>query len=143
MAVVARIAAVFFAYVLACIAGAIVFTLGLLAWQWNEFAWLASPGHLAAFEIAITAVIFAVIALPPAALVIALGEGFALRSSLFYAVIGGALALAAAFGLNMADYVDASAAPAARVREVLAATGIAGGLVYWLVAGRRAGMWHR
>jgi hypothetical protein len=29
----------------------------------------------------------------------------------------------------------------AREREVLAASGIAGGLVYWLFAGRKAGVW--
>jgi hypothetical protein len=31
----------------------------------------------------------------------------------------------------------------AREREVLAASGIAGGLVYWVFAGRKAGSWKR
>ena len=59
------------------------------------------------------------------------------------ALIGGALALALAYGLDFAGYVGApDAVDVAREREVLAAAGIAGGLVYWLFAGRSAGSWN-
>ena len=37
--------------------------------------------------------------------------------------------------------LDISAPFYDRNREVFAAAGIAGGLVYWLIAGRRAGAW--
>ena len=72
---------------------------------------------------------------------IALAEGLALRSILVYGVIGAALALVMAYGLDFAGYVVAPDSPFAREREVLAAAGIAGGFVYWLFAGRNAGAW--
>ena len=51
------------------------------------------------------------------------------------------LALALSYGLDFGGYVGAPGSYLAREREVLAASGIAGGLVYWLIAGRRAGFW--
>ena len=81
------------------------------------------------------------IAMLPALLVIALAEGFAWRSILVYAALGGVLALALGYGLDFGGYVGAPGSHLAREREVLAASGIAGGLVYWLIAGRRAGFW--
>ena len=43
------------------------------------------------------------------------------------------------YGIDFAGYVGDPDGFLAREREVLAASGIAGGLVYWLFAGRRAG----
>ncbi len=77
----------------------------------------------------------------PALLVIALTEGFALALVVLYGVLGGALALALAYGIDFAGYVAAPDSDLAHEREVLAASGIAGGLVYWLFAGRKAGSW--
>jgi len=82
-----------------------------------------------------------VLACIAASLVIALAEGLALRSAVVYGVIGAALSLAMAYGLDFAGYIASSEGDLARNREVFAAAGIAGGLVYWLIAGRRAGAW--
>ena len=81
------------------------------------------------------------IAMMPALLVIALAEGFALRSSLIYAALGGVLALSLSYGLDFAGYSGDRGSPLVHEREVLAAAGIAGGFVYWLFAGRKAGSW--
>ena len=138
MAIIGRIVMVFVGYGLACLAAAIVFTIGTLAPAWDD---LASPDLQSAVLWSIVAVAAAFIwamALLPALLVIALAEGLALRSSVLYAVLGGALALALGFGLDFAGYI--SAPDLAHEREVLAAAGIAGGLVYWLFAGRNAGL---
>jgi hypothetical protein len=70
-----------------------------------------------------------------------LAEGLALRSAVIYGVIGALLALAMAYGLDFAGYIATVDGDLARNREVFAAAGIAGGLVYWLIAGRRAGAW--
>ncbi len=78
----------------------------------------------------------------PTLLVIIIAEGLALRSVVVYGVIGGALALALAFGLDFAGYSAPAGIDIAREREVFAAAGIAGGLVYWLFAGRNAGVWR-
>ncbi len=137
-------------YVLACIAASLVLTLGTLAPEWSDLGQAGlSPDLQSAAVWSVTAVgaavIFAV-AMLPTLLVIAIAEGLALRSAIVYGVIGGALALAAAYGLNSYGFEFAgNAGPAgpdfAREREVIAAAGIAGGLVYWLFAGRKAGSW--
>jgi hypothetical protein len=48
------------------------------------------------------------------------------------------LALILVYGLDFTAYVGSVFV---REREVVAAAGIAGGLVYWLFAGRGAGAW--
>ena len=47
----------------------------------------------------------------------------------------------AAYGLDFGGYITAPDSDFNREREVFAASGIAGGLVYWLFAGRKAGAW--
>jgi hypothetical protein len=141
-----RIVMMIAGYIWACIAAAVVLTLGTLMPQWND---VAPPGTLppdiqsAALWtiVAVSALIIFAMAMLPALLVIALTEGFALRSIVLYGAIGGAVALALAYGLDFAGYVAAAGSGLAREREVFAAAGIAGGLVYWLFAGRRAGIW--
>jgi hypothetical protein len=141
MAAVLRLMAVLLAYVLACIAASIVLTIGTLTPQWDEFAQLGLQTTVVAPVIGVGAAVIATIAMLPALLVIALAEGFAWRSSIVYAVLGCVLALALSYGLDFAGYIGDPDSPLAREREVIAAAGIAGGFVYWLFAGRKAGFW--
>jgi hypothetical protein len=138
MALLGRIVMVFVGYGLACIAAALVFTIGTLTPAWDDLASLGLPSAALWPIVGVAAVFIWGMALLPALLVIVLAEGFALRSSVLYAVLGGALALALCFGLDFAGYI--AAPELAREREVLGAAGIAGGLVYWLFAGRNAGL---
>jgi hypothetical protein len=147
MSVIARIIMAFLGYGFACIAAALVLTLGSLAPNWNEVVTPLWPDGAAFQSIALWSVtgiaaviIFSVVFLP-AFLVIALAEGLALRSAVIYGVVGALLALAMAYGLDFAGYIATSEGDLAHNREVFAAAGIAGGLVYWLIAGRRAGAW--
>ncbi len=153
MVVLYRIMMMVAGYSAACIAASLVLTFGTLAPQWTDVAQTVPPDIQSIAVWSVTAVgaavIFAV-AMLPTLLVIAIAEGLALRSPVVYGVIGGALALAAAYGLNSygfefagnAGNAASSAGPDfAREREVIAAAGIAGGLVYWLFAGRKAGSW--
>jgi hypothetical protein len=87
------------------------------------------------------ALIIFVVGILPMLLIIVIVEGFALRSVVIYGVIGGVLALVMAYGLDFANYIAVPGSDLAREREVFAAAGIAGGLVYWLFAGRKAGAW--
>lgn len=73
----------------------------------------------------------------PALAVIVLGEVGRIRSWLFY-MIGGGVALACAPLLANISAQEAIVVPATTVWQVLAAAGFAGGLMYWLVAGRNA-----
>jgi hypothetical protein len=147
MTVLFRIMMMFIGYVWACIAASLVLALGTLTPQWNAFFasfGLQSPQAQSAAMwtvVGLGALAIFAIGLLPALLIIVITEGFALRSVVIYGVIGGALALTMAYGLNFGDIIAAADSGASREREVFAASGIAGGLVYWLFAGRRAGSW--
>ena len=141
MAVMVRIVAVIVAYGFACITASLVFTIGTLTPQWEDWSSLGLPPALLWIAVTIGAAIFAGVAVLPALLIIVLTEGFGWRSSLVYAALGGVLALTLGYGIDFAGYIDEPGSGFAREREVFAAAGIAGGLVYWLIAGRNAGIW--
>jgi hypothetical protein len=146
MTVLGRIVMALLGYALACVAASLVLTIGSFAPDWNELTRLgmdsAAAQSAALWWISgVAAIIIFSVGFLPACLVIALAEGLALRSAVIYGVIGAALALAMAYGLDFAGYPAAPDGDLARNREVFAAAGIAGGLVYWMIAGRRAGAW--
>jgi hypothetical protein len=149
MTVLFRLTMMFVGYVWACIAAALVLALGTLTPQWDDlFAALglqsAQIQSAAMWAIVgLAALVIFVVGFLPTLLVIVITESFALRSIVVYGVIGAALALAMGYGLDFAGYVAAPGSDLAREREVFAAAGIAGGLVYWLFAGRNAGAWNR
>ncbi len=149
MVVLYRIMMMVVGYSAACISASLVLTLGTLAPEWSDIGQTVPPDIQSVAVWSATAVGAAVIfgiAMLPTLLVIAIAEGLALRSPIVYGVIGAALALAAAYGLNSFGFGFTGKAGAvgpdfAREREVIAAAGIAGGMVYWLFAGRKAGSW--
>jgi len=147
MVVLFRLMMMFVGYMLACVAASLVLALGTLAPEWNElfasFGLQSSEAQSAAMWmiVGLGALIIFAVGLLPMLLIIVIVEGFALRSVVVYGVIGGALALVMAYGLDFVNYVAVPGSDLAREREVFAAAGIAGGLVYWLFAGRKAGAW--
>jgi hypothetical protein len=150
MTALSRLVMMLVGYTCACIAASAVLTLGTLAPDWNDLQTfgqsLGQSGDVPTVVLWVTigigaAIIFA-IGFFPTLLAIILAEGFKLRSIVVYGVIGAALALAAVYGLDFGGYVTAPNADMMHEREVFAAAGIAGGLVYWLFAGRRAGVWN-
>jgi hypothetical protein len=141
MAVLVRIMMVSLAYILGCVAAAIILTIGTLTPVWDEFVSSGMSTLVVWSAVGVLSAIVAGVAFMPALLIVALTEGFAWRSSILYAALGGALALALSYGFDFAGYVGEPGSPLAREREVFAAAGIAGGFVYWLFAGRKAGSW--
>jgi hypothetical protein len=73
----------------------------------------------------------------PALVVVIIGEVARIRSWLYY-MIGGGLAVGLLPLLTRAGAPDMFASPPAALWQVLATAGFAGGLVYWLIAGRTA-----
>jgi hypothetical protein len=145
MSVVARILMIVFSYVLACIAGAALVTFGLLALDWDNLSQAGLLSVAIVVIIIVAATIMGVVGALPTALIVVIAEAFAWRSVLFYAAAGGALALALSYGFGLPSGIDDIVQPGvylAQERQLLAASGIAGGLVYWLFAGRRAGSWR-
>ena len=141
MVIILRILVVMVAYILACVAASIVLTIGTLTPQWDDLSSLGLPSAVLWWVVGVGAAFIVAVATPPALLVIALAEGFAWRSSLVYAALGGVLALSLSYGLDFAGYVGEPGSSLAGEHEVIAAAGIAGGFIYWLLAGRRAGAW--
>jgi hypothetical protein len=143
MTVIIRILAVIFAYVVACLGAAIVLTMGTLMPQWNDLTSSEPQTFVLWSVVAVATAMIAGTAMLPTLLIVALTEAFAWRSSLVYAALGGVIALALSYGADFAGYLGEAGRDLAHQREVLAAAGIAGGLVYWLFAGRNAGVWKR
>jgi hypothetical protein len=139
MAIIARLFVVMIGYVLACVAASVVLTVGTLTPQWEQMAPQGMPAAAIWAVVGLGAAVIGGTAMLPALLVIALAEGFAWRSVLVYGVLGGVLALALTYSIDFAGYGRGPDGVLAHEHEVLAASGIAGGLVYWLVAGRKAG----
>jgi hypothetical protein len=141
MAIISRLFVVVVGYLLACIAASIVLTLGTLTPNWNQMVPEGMPTVAIWAVVGLGAAIIGGTAMLPALLLIAITEGFAWRSVVLYGVLGGVLALALTYGIDFAGYVRGPDSMLAHESEVLAASGIAGGLVYWLFAGRKAGSW--
>jgi hypothetical protein len=140
LAVIFRFFVVLFAFWIATIAAAAVLVLGPSApdlpqgdaWAFIWFLILTTSAFVAAFSFA------------PAAVVILVAESFSLRSVLVHAAAGGAIGLFCGYTLGFVEY-----APQFRIDtpfgtnfELMAAAGIAAGLVYWLIAGRTSGSWR-
>lgn len=141
MAIIVRLLTVTLAYVLACIAASVVLTVGTLTPQWSEIAPQGMPSVALWAVVGVGSAVIGAMAVLPSFLIIALAEGFAWRSIVLYGAIGGVLALALTYGIDFAHDLGGPDNAVMHEQEVLAASGIAGGLVYWLFAGRKAGAW--
>lgn len=140
MALIARIFVVFFSLMAACLAAAFAFAAALLVPEWQGFSSPEMRHGVLSVMVGFSAIFIGAYALLPAAVVIALAEAFRLRSAIFYGFAGGSIAVLVFTGLGMADFVVLSRDGPGL--EIVAAAGIVGGLVYWLLAGRSAGRWH-
>jgi hypothetical protein len=79
----------------------------------------------------------------PAVILVAIAETFDIRSIFYYAIGGGLIAAVvwymADISVQLENTTDLS--PIGYGLQLVAAAGIIGGFVYWLLAGRKAGMW--
>jgi hypothetical protein len=131
-------------YLLACTTAVTVALLGE-AWRTSGMGYpLPSVVDFVIPIVFVTADV-AELAILPALLLIVLSEGFAWRSNIVYGVLGGALGLVLLYGKYVYDVLT-NREPMVigpELNVVIAVSGIVGGLVYWLVAGRNAGAWQR
>lgn len=80
----------------------------------------------------------------PAVIAILVTETFGLRSVVFHAIAGGLIGLFCGYTLGFIGPLPRFdfSMPLGTNFELLAAAGIAAGLIYWLIAGRSAGVWR-
>ena len=146
MKLIGRIFVIFFAFLFASIAAGITIAFGLLGseWQFLQSDPVAARGGFWIASFFGTSFAGAAAFLPLLLLAI-LAEAFRLRSFLFYALAGVAIALLAYYGTGLGNPYEESidhAGPINRGLELVIAVGAVFGLAYWLVAGRKAGAWH-
>lgn len=145
MQFIGRVFVVFFAFLLACLAAGLTIAFGLLGTEWQMMQ--ADPAARVTFWLATafgTSFTGAASFLPLLLLVI-LAEGFRLRSIAFYALAGVVIALVAYYGSGLGNPYEESidyAGPITRGLELAIATGAVFGVVYWVIAGRKAGAWR-
>jgi hypothetical protein len=76
---------------------------------------------------------------------LAVAEALRIRSALIYALAGAALMLlgyyGAGFGWTYEESIDYAPPLIPRGAEIVVAAGAVFGLTYWMIAGRRAGVW--
>jgi hypothetical protein len=139
-----RILAVFFGFVLAAITGAVTLFYVGSRWAVQEVASQMSgdPDEISRFmnealgTMAFLFTVAPVLTLAPAVIAILVGELARIRSLLYYVLAGGAAA--AAMPLIAALPETEGATYNAPYFTIMATAGFAAGLVYWLLAGRRA-----
>jgi len=133
---------VIIAFLMACTVAALVITFGFLPADWGNADSIAATHRAIGWAIGLSAVLISGYALIPGMLLIAVAEGFRLRSVLFYGIAGGAAALLSFYGSSLGLHPSPQQALLDHDGEVIAASGIAAGLVYWALAGRNAGAWR-
>lgn len=137
MRAIGRIFAALIGFILAVIAAALFMLFASVGfepanpadsfWFWGNFGVGA----------AMTASYLGAMALAPWAVVVVITEAFRLRSVLIYLVAGGVLGVLPALGIAPMMH-PLNGDP--RLIAILVATGFVGGFVYWLTAGRMAGV---
>jgi hypothetical protein len=145
MRLIGRLFVIFFGFLLACMAAAMTIAFGLLSGEWHMLQ--VDPVARGVFWIGsfVGTGITGSVTFAPFVLMVIAAEGLRLRSVLFYAAAGVVIALIAYYGWGFGNPYEESidqAGPVARGIELVLAAGVVFGLVYWLVAGRRAGAWR-
>ncbi len=140
MSLIVRLLVIFLGFCFAAFAGGMVLLLALMFPAWGD---LAIDGSGPGIMIGLAFIFVSGFALVPAAIIALITEVFAIRSVLAYA-LGGALTGVLCY-LSLVPFDTATWAFSGLVRrhlEVMSGAGIVGGLAYWLVAGRNAGLWR-
>jgi hypothetical protein len=140
MALIGRLFVILFGFLASCLVAAAVVMFAFLVLDQTDVSALARDLAAILAVIGLSAVTLSGYALLPFLLVVALAEGFRLRSALFYALAGGALALVLTFGSALGINVSQIFV---RDREIMVVAGLLAGLVYWAIAGRYAGAWRK
>ena len=144
MSLIGRIIVIIFAVILASLAAGIMLAIGIIAPDWTTMD--SDPvERVTFFVVAFFATSFiGAVAIFPALLLIAVAEAMRIRNILYYAVAGAVVGLASYLGSNISLRLEntTDVTPVGHVLQLAAAAGIIGGLVYWAIAGRKAGAWR-
>jgi hypothetical protein len=143
MALIGRLFVIFFAFLAACLVAGMIVVSAVLFPEFSELG--AGPIDQGALNIVLGFgfIFISGFALLPAMIVAAITEAFSIRGVLSYAVGGGLVGLACYLGLVPFDPDTLRFEGIVRRHlEIMTGAGIVAGLVYWMIAGRNAGVWR-
>jgi hypothetical protein len=143
MALIGRLFVIFFAFLAACLVAGMIVIGAVLFPEFSDLG--AGPVDQGALKIILGFgfIFISGFALLPAMIVAAITETFSIRGALTYAVGGGLVGLACYLGLVPFDPGTLRFEGIVRRHlEIMTGAGIVAGLVYWMIAGRNAGVWR-
>jgi hypothetical protein len=143
MALIGRLFAILFGFLLACLAAGMIVVGAVLYPEFSELG--TGPIDQGAINVVLGFgfIFLSGFALLPALIVVLITEAFYVRGVLTYAV-GGAIVGCACY-LGLVPFDPATLRFDGIVRrhlEIMTGAGIVAGLVYWMIAGRTAGAWR-
>jgi hypothetical protein len=138
-----RLIVIFFAFLVASFAAGVIVVVAIMYPEFSSLDLGPMDRDALAVMTGFGFIFVSGFAFLPALVMVLVTESFSIRSILFYA-LGGAL-----FGLGVYlafTQFDMSAMTFVGVErrelEVMTGAGVVAGLVYWFIAGRRAGVWR-
>ncbi len=138
-----RIIVIIVALIVASLAAGLVVSLAVLLPDWSDLG--LGPLDQTTFGVFVTfgTIFISGFALVPALVLVLISEGLAIRSALFYAVAGALAGFAIYLSFGGIDLGALEVEGfARREAEIMTGAGIVAGLVYWMIAGRNAGIWR-
>jgi len=142
MALIGRLFAIFFGFLAACfVAGAVI--LYALLFPEMDMQSLEVDSGVVNLVLGFGFIRLSGFALLPALIAVLITEAFSIRHILAYAVAGGIAGLLCYLAFIPFDTVTMTFEGIVRRHlEVMVGSGILGGVVYWMIAGRNAGAWR-
>jgi hypothetical protein len=139
-----RILSILFALLLASFAAGLVVAIAVLFPAFSDLdLGVADQGVLNAV-IVFGAIFVSGFALIPALLLVIISEGVGIRSFVFYATAGAVAGFVIYWSFAAPDFGALSInSNTRREAEIMTGAGIIAGMVYWVIAGRNAGLWRK
>jgi hypothetical protein len=143
MLLIGRFLAVTFGFLMACFVSVMIAIFALLFPEMTDISVNTIDSSAINLILGFGLVLISGFALIPALVLILITETFSIRHILAYAIGGGLAGLCSYLAFVPFDTVTMTFTGIVRHQlEVLVGAGIAGGVVYWLIAGRNAGLWR-
>ena len=143
MALIGRLFAIAFGFLAACFVAGMVVIFTLLFPEMTDLSSFQADGGAINVLLGFGFILVSGFALLPALLLVLVTETFYIRSILAYALFGGIAGLCSYLAFIPFDTVAMTFEGIVRRHlEIMVGAGIFGGVVYWLIAGRNAGIWR-
>ncbi|MET0221470.1 MAG: hypothetical protein ABW213_12500 [Tardiphaga sp.] len=144
MSLIGRLFVVAFAFIVACMAGGAIVVFAILFPELSALETGILDPNAINVLLGFGFIFFSGFALIPALIILIVTEAFSIRSIIAYALGGGLVGLACYLGLIPYDPATMTFDGVVRRHlEVMTGAGIVAGLVYWVIAGRNAGLWRQ